>query len=301
MSQPVLGLDIGGTNTKFALVSKSGEVLGVHKFHTNAQEPFEKFLQNLNQNLEPVLAEHNIKKEDLEVGVGCPNYSSVMNKLVHPPNLSWDDEPMFEKFNQLFKRVVIENDANAAAIGEHRWGKGQGYGNFAAITVGTGIGSGIFIGGELLRGHHGLAGEAGHVVVESNGRKCGCGGLGHFESYCSVTGIKATYKEITGEDKTYREIVPLYQAGDLDTLTVFELTADYFAIGISQLVTLLGVRKIILIGGGMVVGEPFVETIKTKIGQYIFPNLKDSFEIVLSDLALEYGAVLGAAALVIEE
>ncbi len=301
MKKAVLGLDIGGTNTKFALVSPSGEVLGVHKFHTLAGQPFDNFVENFLINLEPVLSEHGIKREELEVGVGCPNYSSVQNKLINPPNLNWRDEPIFEKLNQIFKRVVIENDANAAAIGEHRWGKGQGYENFAAITVGTGIGSGIFIEGKLLRGHHGLAGEAGHVVVESDGRLCGCGGKGHFESYCSVTGIKKTYQEITGQNKTYREIVPLYQEGDLDTLTVFEMTAEYFAIGISQLVTLLGVRKIILIGGGMVVGEPFVETIKSKINQYIFPNLKDSFTIELSNLALEFGAVLGAAALVIEE
>ncbi len=301
MTKVVLGIDIGGTNTKFALVEKGGNVVDVHKFHTHAELPFDTFLKTLHENIDPVLKDYGIKPEELEVGVGCPNYSSVQNKLINPPNLSWKNESMLEKISKGFKKVIIENDANAAALGEFRWGKAKGCHNFAAITVGTGIGSGVFIDGELLRGHHGLAGEAGHLVVESDGRICGCGGKGHFESYCSVTGIKKTFHEITGKDLTYREIVPLYKNGDLDALTAFEATADYFAIGISQVVTLLGVEKIILIGGGMVVGEPFVETIKSKIDHYIFPNLQNSFSLELSNLALEYGAVLGAAALVLEE
>jgi len=297
---PILGIDIGGTNTKFSLVTHEGEVLGVHKFHTNANEPFESFFQNLKLNLEPVLQSYQLKSSDLKVGVGCPNYSSVQNKLINPPNLKWENASFFEIFNKEFKQVIVENDANAAALGEFRWGKAINCQNFATLTVGTGIGSGIFLRGKLIRGPHGLAGEAGHLVLAPGGRKCSCGGLGHFESYCSVTGIKKSYFELTGQNLSYREIVPLYKQDDLDVLTVYESTAEYFAIGISHMVTLLGLEKIILTGGGMVVGKKFLEIIKSKLERYIFPNLRGTFSIELSELALTEGAVLGAAALIME-
>lgn len=302
MKPLVIGIDIGGTNTKFSLVNDKGEALSSMHFKTQADKPFESFCERLKTHLDEYFLEHNINNEgQIVLGIGAPNYSSVLESLVDPPNLSWGSLPIKSILKEYFDyEIYIENDANVAALGEFVWGKAKGVRNFATLTVGTGIGSGLFLNGSLYKGYNGLAAEAGHLVVSSEGRPCNCGGQDHFENYCSVTGIKRTIKDDLNKDLSYFEIVELFNNKDEEILKVLKKTAKYFAVGIYQIVKLIEPELIILSGGGMAVGESFLRMIKLEVSE-LMNSKKLEDKIKISNLSISDGAILGAAALAMSD
>lgn len=290
-----IAVDIGGTNTKLAVISDNKEVLHQEKFRTIEFSTFESYLNKFKQTLDGILDKFS---DVVGLGIGAPNYNPLTGKLVSPPNLNWGSIDLLKNFSSITSiPIFMDNDANIAAIGEKVWGNAQDANNFIVITVGTGIGTGIFVNNKIVHGSNGIGGEGGHLIVKPDGRECGCGGLGHFESYCSVTGIKKTYFEKTNKDLTYREIVRNFQDDDKSTIEVFKETAKYFAIGLSQLTTTLSPKKVILIGGGMAVGNDYVTMVREQYQKYSYGPLKET-PIILSEQAIEYGAILGCAGLV---
>jgi len=297
-----LGIDIGGTNTKFSLVNAKGDLIEAQHFRTDASRPFSDFTSRLQAEVYPYLERHGIKKEKLPVGIGLPNYSSVKKKLIAPPNLSWAAEFSEQMFKEIFPgHLKLENDANVAAIGEKTWGLARGCSDFISITVGTGIGSGIFCHNHLLTAASGIAGEAGHIIVKPNGNPCKCGGAGHFESHCSVRAIKEKIQQVYGKELSFHHIVEQFRNNEPKTIAIFEETALHFAVGLQQLMALFSPQKIILSGGGMVVGERYLNMIKNALLPIAYPPSLIDFELVISELSVAEGAILGAAALVISD
>lgn len=301
MKRYALAIDIGGTNTKFALIHENGEILESQRFRTHAQRPFDEFSDELFRSTSAYLKSNSLTLGDVCIGVGCPNYSFYQNRLIAPPNLGWGSIDLKLLLEQKFDSDVhIENDANVAAMGEKLWGGGKDCDDFIVLTVGTGIGTGVFSQGSLLRGHSGLAGEGGHIIVGEQGRPCGCGGFDHFESYCSVPAIKNTVLKLTNKEMRYHDIVDLFRSGDSTVLKAFEWTSAYFAKGLNNLVACFSPQKIILAGGGMVVGEIYLEMIQKNLNNILYRNLKSTFDIEVSSLSTSEGAILGAAAFAFE-
>lgn len=297
----VLGIDIGGTNTKLGVVDQSGEVVYSHQFKTFADRSLDNFLERLK--IEFIEIKNKFPTLHDTVGVGIPNYSSIKKQLVDPPNLCWHDTNIEQGLvTALQSKVLIENDANVAALGEQRWGKGKGVKDFVVITVGTGIGSGIISEGRLLLGNNGFAAEAGHLCLDSSSeaRVCGCGKLGHFEAYCSVKSIKKQIKEKLQRELSYQEILELFKANDPTIFKTLHGVAKKFAQALAGISALFNPQKIILAGGGMVIGEPYKKMIEEYLPQYIFSQSQKDLSLEISDLSISDGAILGAAALIYE-
>lgn len=300
MIRVALGIDIGGTNTKLALVTEKGHLVETSRFSTRDCHQYDLFLQNLKSHIHKL--EENAKERGLEMlgyGLGIPNYNPLSGFLESPPNLPWGSVHFKKDMESLFSRpIFIDNDANIAAIGEGIFGDAQGIENYMVITVGTGIGTGIIVNNKILHGHTGIAGEGGHLCIIPNGRACGCGGFGHFESYCSVTGIKETYREQNNEEIHYRELFPLFLKGEEKAVKVFQETAKYFGLALSSLAVLFSPQVMILAGGGMTPGKKFMTLIQNEFEKQIYPPLKGRVSLVLSEKEVLNGAVLGASALV---
>jgi len=299
----VLGIDIGGTNGKLGLVAENGEVVETRRFSTRDCIEYSMFLNELKRCQDEL---HSIAKDrGLQlrgVGIGVPNYNPKTGYLVSPPNLKWGNVYFLKDMKDIFgEKVCIENDANVAALGEASFGVAKGINDYIVVTVGTGIGTGIVVNGEIVHGESGIGGEGGHLCIVPNGRQCGCGGRGHFEAYCSVTGMKNTYKEMFGEDIHYRELAPMFINGDKDAITVFEKSAAHFGIALSQFAVLFSPKKIILAGGGMMVGERFLKMIQDEFEKQIYPPLRGRVEVSVSTKEVLNGAVLGAASLILSK
>lgn len=295
-----LGIDIGGTNTKIAVVGADGTVLGRASFATEGNLPFASFLQNLERQVDALLTTLGLSLSRVQgVGVGCPNTDARSGMLCDPPNLSWGTLDLVALLTQAFDRpVLVANDADVAACGEKRWGLAQGLDDFVVMTLGTGVGTGLFIGGGLHVGLAGTGAEGGHIVVEPGGRRCNCGGHGHLECYASVRGIKQTLLEWTGSSQKFRSIAQCFYDGDEVYVKAFAQTARYLGRGLATIGSLLAPQAIILAGGIAMVGESFRQQVEDKFNEQIFAPLKGRIPIQISEVAREYGAVLGAASLV---
>lgn len=293
-----IAIDIGGTNTKVAVISNDKEILHQEKFRTVDHPSFNSYLKEFQSIVTNLLKNY---RDILGVGIGVPNFNPLTGNLVSPPNLKWGNINIYQEFKNIIDVPLhMDNDANVAAIGEKIWGHAHDCENFVVVTVGTGIGTGVFVNNKIVHGFNGIGGEGGHLIIKPDGRLCGCGGNGHFESYCSVSGIKKTYFELTNKDLTYREIVAKYQEKDESTIKVFKETAKHFAIGISQITALLSPKRIILMGGGMAVGKTFLSMIQEEYQNYCYQPVRE-IPIILSEQAVEYGAILGCAGMVFHE
>ena len=298
MKELVLGIDIGGTNTKFGFVDHEGNVLHASKTPTNSKIPFNEYTESL---WETIQEEFKSFKNDYEltgVGVGAPNANSLNGKIENPPNLDWEEADLVSDFGGIMKLPVkLENDANIAAVGERKFGHGKNFDSFIVITLGTGIGTGTYIDGELFTGKHALGSEAEHLIIYPNGRRCGCGGVGHLECYGSVKGIKQTCQEIFGEDLKFAEISKRFHENDHAMDEVIRQTAKYLAIGLSSMSSLLSPEAFIFAGGVSTLGEKFRKMIIDEYAKVVYKPFKDNSQILMSDIGSEYGAILGAASL----
>lgn len=296
-----LGMDIGGTNTVVGLVDKEGHVLDSESIKTQSYPILEEYVNTLSKKIKDILTRQDVSITDIVgLGIGAPNANYYTGNIEKAPNLPWKQEkvPLAELFSkELTIPVTITNDANAAALGEKIYGVAKDMNNFIMITLGTGVGSGIFIDGKLVYGHDGFAGELGHVIIERNGRLCGCGRRGCLETYCSATGIVRTAKEKNTPYETSKDIYDAAVKGEEAAIEIFKETGTRLGRAFADMVAFSSPEAIILFGGLAKAGDFILKYTREAMEESILPIYKGKVKILLSTMKDADAAVLGASAL----
>lgn len=308
MSELVLGIDIGGTNTAFALVDQSGKIIYKNKISTTDYQDF-RLLSDALFDIIQSFIQSNASIELKAIGVGAPNGNYYTGAIEFAPNLIWRDKvPVCDILEKKFEvPAVITNDANAAAYGEKVFGGAKNINDFAVITLGTGVGSGIFVNGELLMGKNGFGGEFGHVIVEEKGRICGCGKLGCLETYASVTGIKRTVLELMATFDTDsilrsereisgKKIEEAALKGDALARKAFEITGKYLGKALANYITIFDPEAIFLLGGLALSGELIFTPSHFYMEENLMKIFKGKVKLLPSQLSENDAAIVGAAA-----
>ena len=296
-----LGVDIGGTNTVVGLVDREGNVLGTDSVKTQSLPVLEEYVKTVSNMAKELLQKHNVALSDLVgMGIGAPNANYYTGNIEKAPNLPWkqDKVPLAKMISdELGIKVTITNDANAAALGEKMYGAAKNINDFIMITLGTGVGSGIVIDGKLVYGHDGFAGELGHVIVERDGRLCGCGRKGCLETYCSATGIVRTAKERNTPFQTSKDIYDAAVKGDETAIDIFRETGTRLGRALADMVAFSSPEAIILFGGLAKAGDFIVKYTREAMEENLMPIYKGKVKILLSEMKDADAAVLGASAL----
>lgn len=313
--QIAIGIDIGGTNTKFGLVNHRGEILVKGSIKTEEYKDVNDFIDALYVNIKPLIesVSDNIILDG--IGVGAPNANYYKGTIELAPNLPWKGvvpfaELMAKKFGVPCK---MTNDANAAALGEMMFGAARGMKDFIMITLGTGVGSGIVAGGNLIYGTDGFAGELGHTVVKPGGRKhWSTGSEGSLEAYASATGISITAKKFRAEfpdsmlneypeeeinSKTVHECA---KKGDPTAIEVFRYTGQKLGEALANFVMFSSPEAILLFGGVIKAGDFLLKPTKLHMERNLLPIFRSKVKLVFSELDEADAAILGASALVWE-
>ncbi len=307
----MLGIDIGGTNTAFGFVDKNGTIIGEASIPTHAHESAETLIGRLHA--ETVKQFQNLKEkyEIKGIGIGAPNANYYSGTIENPPNLKWGVVDFVKLINKKFNfPAVITNDANACALGEMLFGAAKGKKNFIVITLGTGLGSGIVINGELVYGADGFAGELGHTCVEIEGRECFCGNKGCLETYVSATGIRRTVFELMAKriqksslydiphgEITSKKIADAAQSGDCLALEAFDYTARILGVSLANVISFSSPEVIILFGGLASAGDLIFKPTKKYMEEHLLKTFRGKVSLLPSGLSNGNSAVLGAAAL----
>jgi len=312
MIEIVVGIDIGGTNTLFGCVDKKGETLLSGSIPTQVEDKFENYLNTLVKSINNLISDSELDLKIIGVGIGAPNANFRSGCIEFAANLRWKGKLQLAKImNELMNvPVKITNDANAAALGERMFGAARGLDDFLVITLGTGLGSGIVVNGDLVYGHDGMAGELGHVVVRKNGRECGCGRKGCLETYVSATGVKRTVYKLLARhigDSELRDVAfnkmeakTVAEAagrGDSVAIETFNYTGKVLGESLADICTVTSPEAIILFGGLTKAGDILVEPIKKALNDNILSVYKGKVRVLLSELG-DDAALLGAAALI---
>ncbi|MCF2220916.1 MAG: ROK family protein [Chlorobi bacterium] len=311
-----LGIDIGGTNTKFGVVNHRGEVLEKGNIRTEAYPTVEEYIDALYEAVYPLIESHGKDKNFDGIGVGAPNANYYTGTIEQAPNLPWKGIiPFAELMSAKFGLpCTITNDANAAAIGEMLFGAARGMKDFIMITLGTGVGSGIVAGGKLIYGHDGFAGELGHTIVKPGGRKhWSTGSEGCLEAYASATGIAITAKKMRAEfpesllnqypeesinSKTVHECA---LQGDPISIEVFRYTGQKLGEALANFVMFSSPEAILLFGGVIKAGDFILKPTKLHMERNLLPIFRNKVKLVFSELDEADAAILGASALVWEK
>ncbi|MEN8155798.1 MAG: ROK family protein [Bacteroidota bacterium] len=307
-----LGIDIGGTYTKFGLVDKEGAIYYEDEVTTSGHASIEAFLKFLHKHINKGLEKVDHKVVIRGIGVGAPNGNIYSGTIEHAPNLEWKGVVPLVKLmeNQFGISSVVTNDANAAALGEMLFGNARGVKNFIMITLGTGLGSGLVVNGNIIYGEDGFAGELGHVRAVDNGRQCGCGKRGCLETYVSATGIKRTVFELLAEENVesaFRKIpfsrlkpkliTALAEEGDSIAIKAFEKTGYLLGRSLADSVAHISPSRIFLFGGLAKAGRWIIDPTVKSMEEHLLPIYRNKIEILPSALLKKNIAVLGAAAL----
>ncbi|GAA4754541.1 ROK family protein [Flavisolibacter ginsenosidimutans] len=309
-----VGIDIGGTNTKYGLVNHRGEIMEKGELRTDAHPQIESFIDALYEALEPIIKRHEADGKVKGIGIGAPNGNFYTGTIDYAPNLLWRGiiplaKLVTEKFNL---PAALTNDANAAAVGEMNYGAARGMRDFIMITLGTGVGSGIVANGQLIYGHDGFAGELGHTIIRPGGRKHWSTDLdGSLEAYCSATGIVLTAKELleqSKEDSTLRKLNPdditskeIYECavnGDKIAQEVYRFTGQILGEALANFVMFSSPEAIVLFGGVIKAGDLIMEPTREHMEKNLLPIFQDKVKLVFSELKEADAAILGASALV---
>lgn len=312
MKDIAIGIDIGGTNTVFSCIDSNGKSYCNGSILTQNKENFEDYISDLCDAIEL-----SIKKSDEElnligVGVGAPSGNYHTGTIENAANLRWEGE--LDIAGLIGKRMNVDvkltNDANAAALGERIFGGAKGMTDYMVITLGTGLGSGIVVNGDILYGHDGFAGELGHVIMRPGGRKCGCGRRGCLETYVSATGVKRTaYKMLAKEmdhsslrDIPYNQLTAKMVAeaagkGDSLALEVFEYTGKMLGEALANVASITSPKAIFFFGGLAKAGNLLFDPVRRAMEKNILFLYKDKISLLPSGLG-DDAAVLGAAALI---
>lgn len=314
MEKPyVVGMDIGGTNTVFGIVDSRGNVLATDSVKTQAFLEINEYVDAVCKKLIPLINSVGGVEKIKGIGVGAPNGNYYSGTIEFAPNLPWKGViPLAAMFEEVLNiPTALTNDANAAAIGEMTYGAARGMKDFIMITLGTGVGSGIVINGQLVYGHDGFAGELGHVIVRrENGRICGCGRKGCLETYCSATGVARTareflveraepslLREIPAEQIASKDVYDAAVKGDKIAKDIFEFTGNILGEALADFIAFSSPEAIILFGGLAKSGDYIMDSIKKSIDKNILSIFKGKTKLLVSELKDADAAVLGASAL----
>jgi glucokinase len=312
----VIGIDIGGTFTKLGIADKTGNLYYENSIETDKYEDPNTFVDAVHELVHKALKEIKADFTIKGVGIGAPNGNYYTGNIEFAPNLIWKGViPFAEIFTNKFDLpVVLTNDANAAAIGEMVFGAAQNMKNFLMITLGTGLGSGLVVNGNLVYGHDGFAGELGHVTVVEDGRMCGCGKRGCLETYVSATGIRRTMFELMAtetDDSPLRnvsfnkleaiDITDAANNGDILAQKAFDKTGYMLGSALANTVAHISPQAIFLFGGLAKAGKWIFEPTKVSMDQHVLEIFRGKIKILSSALLDKNIAVLGAAALMWKE
>ena len=313
LQQLAIGIDIGGTGTKFGIVDRNGNILFSSEISSRNHPEIEGFIDELYDNLHPMIERAGGTGRIKGVGVGAPNGNYYTGTVEYAPNLPWRGIiPLAKMIEGKFKLpVVLTNDANAAAIGEMMYGAAQGMKDFIMITLGTGVGSGIVANGHLIYGHDGFAGELGHTIIIPNGRLHeGTGKRGSLESYASATGVRLTAIEML-ENSTEPSLLRNVAADQMDSLKVFEaavqgdelakkifeFTGEILGLALANFVMFSSPEAIILFGGLTKAGDLILKPTRENMEANVIQVFQNKVKILVSHLKEADAAILGASAL----
>jgi len=316
MKEVVFGIDIGGTFTKFGIVDREGTLYGESTIPSDTTEDVNVYLNDLYHAMNDLMAKTGNDFKLCGIGIGAPNGNYYKGTIEFAPNLKWKGViPLTTLFGKHFSvPIVLTNDANAAALGEMIFGAAKGMRDFILITLGTGLGSGIVVNGEVVNGHDGFAGELGHTIVKLNGRMCGCGRRGCLETYVSAPGIKrtvfklisdTTYKSVlrhySFEDLTAEMISEAAEKGDPIALAAFDYTGEILGSKLADAVAHTSPEAIFLFGGLAKAGDLIFNPTRRYFEDMLLTIYKNKIKILPSGLMDKNAAVMGASALIWKE
>jgi glucokinase len=312
-----VGIDIGGTTTKFGIIDGDGNILIQDRIPSNAHSDVNMFINDLHEKLMPMINQYGGIDAFKGIGMGAPNGNYYTGTIEYAPNLLWKGiipiaELITNKFNLQAK---LTNDANAAAVGEMIFGCAKGVKHFITITLGTGVGSGIVIDGKIVVGHDGFAGELGHNVVRKGGRfHQGTGAFGSLEAYASATGVRQTALEFLDAEPTVDSLLRDYLVDDITSATVyecaikgdtiaqkvFEFTGEVLGEALANFIMFSSPEMIVLFGGLTKSGDLLMKPTKAAMEANLIQVFKNKVQLVYSQLKESDAAILGAGALIWE-
>lgn len=317
MQRLAIGIDIGGTNVSYGLVTEDGQVKLKESFPIKEFEEVHSFVDYLSARINHSLK--GLNREDFKltgVGIGAPNGNYYKGTIEFAPNLKWKGIiPLADLLREkICVPTYLTNDANAAAMGEKIYGGAKHMRDFFMVTLGTGLGTGFFANGQLILGHDGFAGELGHAIVDPNGRLCGCGRKGCLETYASATGIVRTVRESL-ESSDEPSVLRRFQLDEITSekiykgalendpiaLRAFDFTAKVLGLMLANTVAITSPEAIFLFGGLANAGDLIFKPTKAYMEDYLLLIYKNKVEIKPSSLPENDAAILGAAALVWHE
>ncbi len=313
MEKPyAIGIDIGGTNSVFGVVDKRGHIINQGSIKTGSYKEINDYVNHLSAGVQEIIDQVGGSGNIKGIGVGAPNGNFFTGCIEFAPNLPWKGViPLAQMLtDKLNIPVALTNDANAAAIGEMTYGAARGMKDFIVITLGTGVGSGIVVNGQLVYGHDGFAGELGHTTAIRDGRMCGCGKKGCLETYSSATGVARTAREYLENKKDpslLRELDPaeitskdVYDAaikGDKLAKEIFEFTGQVLGESFADFVAFSSPEAIILFGGLTKSGKFIFDPVRKHMEENMLPIFRNKIKLLISELKESDAAVLGASAL----
>ena len=312
MKPYVLGIDIGGTNTVFGIVDARGNVIASSSIKTGKHADFNDYLDELYSEASHLIEANEATDKIQGIGIGAPNANYYTGEINNAANLPWKDVKLAQLVSEKFGiPVAVTNDANAAALGEMTYRAARGLKDFIMITLGTGVGSGIVINGQVVYGHDGLAGELGHLIIKrNNGRLCGCGRTGCLEAYCSATGVARSAREFLEirtepsilrnlpiEEITSKDVYDAAIQGDQIAKDIFNYTGTLLGEAMADMTVFSSPEAFILFGGLAKSGELLLRPMREAMDRTMLSAFKGKPKIILSELKEADAAVLGASAL----
>ena len=313
MKPYVIGIDMGGTNTVFGIVDARGSVIASSSIKTGKHTNFDDYVDELYTEVMRILEANDAVDKIHGIGIGAPNANYYTGEITDGVNLPWPTPiPLAQKISDKFGiPCAVTNDANAAAIGEMTYGAARGLKDFIMITLGTGVGSGIVINGQMVYGHDGFAGELGHVIVKrNNGRLCGCGRTGCLETYCSATGVARSAREFLEirkepsllrnldiESITSKDVYDAAIQGDALAKEIFEYTGTILGEAMADMTVFSSPEAFVLFGGLAKSGELLMKPLREAMDRSMLKIFKGKAKVMLSELKEADAAILGASAL----
>ncbi len=315
--QYAIGIDVGGTNTKFGLVNHRGDISYHGAILTHKNDKVEAFIDDLYEALEPAIAQSGGLEAIRGIGIGAPNGNIYKGTIEYAPNLRWKGiVPLADLITRKFGvNAKLTNDANAAAVGEMTYGAAKGMKDFIMITLGTGVGSGIVANGQLIYGHDGFAGELGHTIIIPEGRlHPGTGVHGSLEAYASATGVARTALEFLDQRPQVDSLMRTYAKEEIDArvvydcaiqgdqmaVDVYQYTGKILGLALANFVMFSSPEAIIFFGGMAKAGDLIMKPTRENMEKHLLPIFQNKVKLIFSELKEADAAILGASALVWE-